>query len=318
MIPGAPTAASRPRHRRLLRGLALLAGLGLLGYVVSRYPLAAIASSLAQIGAIWLVTPLIALLWQSANTRAFHTLVAHDVPFLLLLRAKLASDGYGTLLPFGTVAGEAVRMKLLAPRLPGGLSIGAVLADRALGDGVGLIYSSMAVLLLVFTFAPADPARAGLLTYAGVAAVGGVVLFGLLVTRFPGRIGAFVARRFGGGAVAIGDPPSATALVAAAGWQLVGRALGVAETALLLYRLDLPHDLVTCVCIHGGLGAAGYITFASPTGVGVMDAAAVIAFGLLGLPGEAAVAFALARRARILLVGAAGVAWHVATQPRDA
>ena len=50
----------------------------------------------------------------------------------------------------------------------------------------------------------------------------------------------------------------------------------------------------------GALSAAGFIGGAIPQGLGVAEAATVGMFQLLHFPGPAAVAFALARRGRIL------------------
>jgi hypothetical protein len=300
------------RHA-LSRLLALVAGVALLAFIVSRYPLADVGAALVAIGPAALATPLIALVWQAANTRAFQALVGPGVGFVELFRAKLAGDGLGTLLPYGTIAGEAVRMRLLARRLSGAHAVAAVLVDRAVGDGLGLAYSAVAVALLVAKAAPGPALRAGLVLYAVVAAAGAAVLVALVATRFPGRAGAFVARRLGGAAAAAPRPaPSPGALGAALAWQLAGRVIGLAEVAVLLARLDLPSDLLTCLTVHGAIAAAGYVTFATPTGIGVADAACVFAFGVLGFPGEAAVAFALARRARLLVVAGLGVAWQLA------
>lgn len=43
----------------------------------------------------------------------------------------------------------------------------------------------------------------------------------------------------------------------------------------------------------------------------MFEGAAVVLFGVLGFPGAAALAFAMARRGRMLVVGLAGVAVHL-------
>jgi hypothetical protein len=300
-----------PAVRRIVRVLVFLAGLSLLIYVVSRYPLADIAASLRRIGAAWLLTPLIALVWHLGNTRGFQILVGHGVRYWPLLRAKLAAEGTGNLMPFGSVAAEAFRMRQVADLVPSGAAVGVVLGDRATGDSIGFLYSAVAAVLLALRAPAAAPA---LYAYAAIAAVAGIALFVLVTSRFPGRIGAFVARKLGAPPEAPLAPPPPRKVIRTAGWQLVGRAAGLVEVALLLWRLGLPHDPLTCLCVHGGLAAAGYITFASPTGVGVMDAATVIGFGLLGYPGDAAVAFALSRRARLLFVSLGGALLYALTR----
>jgi uncharacterized membrane protein YbhN (UPF0104 family) len=57
--------------------------------------------------------------------------------------------------------------------------------------------------------------------------------------------------------------------------------------------------------------AAGFIGGAIPQGLGVTEAATVGLFQLLHFAGPAAVAFALARRGRTLLVSVVGVTLHL-------
>jgi hypothetical protein len=64
--------------------------------------------------------------------------------------------------------------------------------------------------------------------------------------------------------------------------------------------------------VAGALAAAGFVGGVIPQGIGVDEAATVGIFGLLGLPGEAAIAFALARRGRMLLMSTSGVVLHLA------
>jgi hypothetical protein len=61
------------------------------------------------------------------------------------------------------------------------------------------------------------------------------------------------------------------------------------------------------VAAAGASAAAGFVGFFMPQGIGVTEAATVGVFRVLGLSGSAGVAFALARRGRMLFMSVAGV-----------
>src|SRR5262249_29725816 len=94
---------------------------------------------------------------------------------------------------------------------------------------------------------------------------------------------------------------------------LCARLVGSLEITLLLWLLGLGFDPVTILFCYSLLNAAGYIGFAIPQGLGVFEGTTVFLFGILGFPGAAGVALALARRARMLIVGLLGVFLHLAS-----
>jgi uncharacterized membrane protein YbhN (UPF0104 family) len=87
--------------------------------------------------------------------------------------------------------------------------------------------------------------------------------------------------------------------------------VGTLELTLLFHLLGLGFDPLTILFSYSLLNAAGYIGFAIPQGLGVFEGTTVFLFGLLGFPGALAVAVALARRARMLIVGLFGVLLHL-------
>ena len=69
----------KPRAPRWLDVVALVVGLGLLGYVLSRFPLAPVWRACLHAGPLVLTTPLIALVWVVLNTLGMSVLVEHRV-----------------------------------------------------------------------------------------------------------------------------------------------------------------------------------------------------------------------------------------------
>jgi uncharacterized membrane protein YbhN (UPF0104 family) len=134
----------------------------------------------------------------------------------------------------------------------------------------------------------------------------------------PGRFGGWLARFLGDASLDDIIPLPVARLVQALACCLVARMLGVLEKVVLLWVLGLPHDLVTAAFIDGMLNAAGYIGFFIPQGLGVFEGTSVYVFGIIGAPGPLAVAFMLAGRGRMLVVGLFGVSLHLAAIVRDA
>src|SRR4029078_6815277 len=99
--------------------------------------------------------------------------------------------------------------------------------------------------------------------------------------------------------------------IAAALWSLASRMLGMCEIAVLLHAIDLPVDVSTTAFADSALNAAGFIGFAFPQGVGLFEGSTVSLLGCLGVSTPAALAFALARRGRMLLVSLLGVVVHL-------
>jgi uncharacterized membrane protein YbhN (UPF0104 family) len=56
----------------------------------------------------------------------------------------------------------------------------------------------------------------------------------------------------------------------------------------------------------------GYVSFMIPQGLGVFEGTSVFVLGIIGASGPLAIAFSLAGRCRMLVVGLFGVSLHLA------
>jgi hypothetical protein len=153
------------------------------------------------------------------------------------------------------------------------------------------------------------PIASGLALYSILSLVIGAAALGRGVTRTPGRRGRLMAKALGGADV---TPPAlgARVFLKALPWYLLVRALGLVEIGLLLWLLGFGVDAAASGFVDGALTAAGTIGFMVPQAVGVFEGTSAFLFTTLGYAGEAGVVFALARRARLLLVTGIGVALH--------
>jgi Lysylphosphatidylglycerol synthase TM region len=305
------------RIPRWVDRIFLIAGLGLLAFVVTRFPFADVLAACARVGPVFAVTPFIALGWFSCNTAGLYTLLGGRVPFRVLLWNRLVGDGYNALLPLGGFGGEPFKLRHLSEFVPAEQALTAMLRDRLTENAVGFSFSAAWLTLGVSRFAHGGALRIALLGYAIVAFVVSICYATALSTRLPGRLGAAAARWLGIQGEAV-EPISAGRLLTAASFYLLGRVLGLVEITALFALLGLPFDPLTIGFAYSALQAVGFIAFFIPQGLGVLEGTSTWLFALLGFPGALGVAFVFARRGRLLLVSVFGVLLHVGARAATA
>src|SRR5262249_14756617 len=315
---GQLVAAAKPRNWSIPRWvdkIFLLIGLGLLVYVVSRYPMAELGQAVRRLGPWVATTPLVAMLWMFCNTSALHLLLDKRVPWLRLLKIRLIGDGYNALLPLAGMGGEPYRIKHISAFVPVDQTLTALIRDRVIENAVGLLFSGLWLADALGRYTIANSMRAGMVAFIAFAAAFGFISVLLMVTSLPGRVSAALARVAGVSSQrAVKLPASRFAVVLL--WYLGARIAGVLEITLLLWLLGLGFDPITNLFCYSLLQAAGFIGFAIPAGIGVFEGTAVYLFQVLHFPGPLGVAFALARRGRMLIVGLFGVILHLLSLPR--
>ncbi len=92
------------------------------------------------------------------------------------------------------------------------------------------------------------------------------------------------------------------AVLACFGWQFVGWCLGAGEIWLALKAIGHPVSLAEALMIEALAQAIASAAFVVPAALGVQEGGFVLAGALVGLGPEVALALALARRARDLIV----------------
>ncbi len=287
-------------------------GIALLVYVISRYPLVDLLHACARLGPTVALTPLIAMTWFCLNTTAFYFWLDGGVTWIRLLRIRLIGDAYNALLPLAGLGGEPFKLRQLSRYIPTDRLVAALIRDRVVENAVGLLYISLWLGLGMRRFHLPAGFRVALYLFVPLAALFGFLSGLLVVTNLPTRAGATLARWLGvptstHGRVA---PSKLAAIVLCC---LLARVAGTAETALLFWLLGFGFDPLMILFSYSLLNGAGYIGFAIPQGLGVFEGTTVFLFSVLGLPGPAGVALALARRGRMLVVGLFGVLLHVVT-----
>ncbi|MGE4219547.1 MAG: flippase-like domain-containing protein [Alphaproteobacteria bacterium] len=303
--------------------LAVTVGVALAAAVLLSADLGAALDATASAGWAVLAVSLYRTVPLLFDTLGWRALLSAPRPGLAaLLRARWIGESVNTLLPVAQVGGDVARARLLAllgtPTAAAGAS---VLVDFTLGLVAQLLFTALGIALLLALVPWQGEAAPGLVGLA--AAVAAVVLLVLAQRRgWLGRIAAKLARfagrglaRFAAGAAAL-DREAAqlhgrpAALAACIGWRLIGWFARGFETWLILYALGMPVGPAEALVIESLSYFARSIAFAIPGALGAQEGAILLVAGLLGIPPEAALALALAKRLREVAVSAPGLlAW---------
>lgn len=302
---------------RWFRLVLVLTGLALVGYLVAQIGPAAIWSSFVTLG--WRLPLVLAFPYSLAaavDTLAWRLLLPTPVPFLLLLRARLAGEAVSLATPTMSVGGDPLKAYLLRPRLPllGGFV--SVIADKTTVVAGQVIFLALGLLAARSLAAPPTgrllPVMAGLLVVE-VLAVGGFALVqasgalgggGRLLGRLARRAGVGGAERFEQG---LGDLDRALAalyrrrgrsLVASAIVHAMAWATGGLEIYLVLYLLGTPAPFGIALIVESFASGVKFASFMVPASLGALEGGYVVFFEAFGLGAAAGLSYVLVRRLR--------------------
>ncbi|MEZ4251338.1 MAG: lysylphosphatidylglycerol synthase transmembrane domain-containing protein [Polyangiales bacterium] len=129
------TSAAKPKRnvrRIVVRTVLLLVGVGLLALFVRAAGLDEILANLRRIGwgFLWLVG--ISAVWRTFAVGGMWTLLdtEHRIPFLKLTAIRSAGESVNTLMPFGNVGGEPIKIMMLAREIGGTAATKYVVLDK--------------------------------------------------------------------------------------------------------------------------------------------------------------------------------------------
>jgi putative membrane protein len=238
-------------------------------------------------------------------------------------------EAVNSLLPAAQVGGDFARARLLtAGGVPASEATAAMVADVAIGAFTQVLFTFVGAAALLLGAQSAASARTHLRWLALVIGIGAGfaalliavarVGVGRLLTALPLHLNGRLAARLkiGGAAIdrslrSIRSRPRA--LLASATWHLVAWLSQVGETWLVLRLLGRPVGWVAALAMESLAASARGAAFVVPGGIGVQEGALVAVGAAFGVPASAALALAVVKRARELLVGApAIVAWAIA------
>jgi putative membrane protein len=326
---GPTEARQMATHRRRVSQVALAAcGLALLGFVIARYGWRDVTDAFLRAG--W------GIFWVSlahfgpiaCDMLGWRELFppAERVGLARLFVFRWVGESVNNLLPVAQVGGDVIRARLAARA---GASLRESGAATVVDFTIGLVTQMGVALVALGVLA----GTVGISTTLGGILLGIALFCGLIggfvaaqvwgIFRRAGRFAAHVWERLGRHSVSgaldrldavDGSIRAAwrrrTALARCAVWRAAGWIAGTAEIWLATYYLDQPVGVAEAFVLHALTMAIRSIAFLVPAGLGVQEGGFVLVGRLLGLSGTMALAVALVRRSREIIVGVPGlVAW---------
>jgi len=307
--------------------ITLLAGLAVAVVLVATNDPAAIA---AQIGAAaWGLLAVFALrlpqLLFSALGWAPLIADANRPGWATLFHLRWIRDAVNALLPVAQIGGDFVRAYLLnrggVAALPASASVAVDLATELAAQ---FVFSVLG--LAVLWHLPHQGTATGWLLAA--TAVSGVMAFGFMAAQRWGlfRLVGWLLPKLGSRFARAARSPMAglhAAVVAlyraprrlwlSGAWHLASWLFGVLETWAALRILGIEASLAEALVIESLGQLVRSLGFIVPGAVGVQEGGFVLVCGLFAIPPDQALAFAMVRRIRDLVLGVPGlVAWRLA------
>jgi putative membrane protein len=311
---------------RVALGLGL-AGLALATALIAYQGFATVFAALAAAGIGLLWASLFHILPMTINAHAWQVLLGRGRrPVLLYLTwVTWLRESVNGLLPVARIGGEILAVRLVLQRgVRIGPAVASIVVDMTLGLASQFAYTMVGLVLLVH--------------YSDDLTTRGTVVLGLAI-GIPVVVAFAIAQRHGlfamVGKVArtlFGD--RFAALVGGAGaldrsvkvvyrrpvrllrctlWQFVAYIVAAGEIWLALYFLGHPVSVAEAILIDALTHAVSSAAFVVPAALGVQEGGFMVIGGLLGLTPEIALALALARRARDLILFLPGLlAWQIA------
>lgn len=276
----------------------------------------------AGFGILWVAVS--HFLSMGLNARAWQVILPRMRPSVgFFLWAVWLRESVNGLLPVGRIGGEVVTAQLLMKRgLSPALAIGSLIIDVTLCLGAQLVFTLLGLALLIMQTHHSQIVRD--MIVAVVVAIPLIILF-LLAQQYGlfALMTTITSRLFGERFSALSVNASSIdrkvkrlycrrmALLRCGLWQLAGFAAGALEIWLALYALNHPFSLLNSLILESLIQALSSSAFIVPGALGVQEGGFVLIGGVLGLAPEAALALALMRRARdIIIFTPAILAWQ--------
>lgn len=316
--PESTSAEAAPKRVHLAVWVFGGAGIALALALVIRSGFAQIADLLrsAGWGLLWLI-PLhvVTMTFTGAACRSLLPRPPQlGLPYLT--GVSLVREAVGGLLPTMHVGSEVSGIRLLIRRgVAAATSCAIIVVELTLWMTAQLIFATLGLIMLLGSHQAGAVSRYAAI---GLLVVAVTIVAFVLVQRRVGLFG-FIERiltrvagpdilRFTGGAAPVDEGiralyRSPTALASCVAWQFGHFMSGAVETYVTLWLLHRPIGVRPAVVLESLSVAIQTATFFVPAGVGTQEASLVLVGAVVGVPAQAALALALARRARQLAIG---------------
>ena len=305
---------------KLVAWIAFVVGAAILAVIILSTDLGLLWQALRLVG--WGVLLIVAarLLVHAIDAASWQVLLERGTRpgFLLLAWIWVVGDAVNALLPVAQVGGELVRARLLARAgVAGPIAAASIVVGITLSVLTLILFASLGAFLLVGLTGKEGEATA-LGVISGMTALG-ALLFGFYLAQRRGlflRLAQMVERVAGGrewlaltgGGAALDQAVVALyrrprAVLACGFWRFVGWAAGAVEIWVALVLLGQAPRLTDALVIESLGQALKSFGFMIPGSLGVQEGAILLLGRAVGLAAEVAIAVAVLRRLRDLLLG---------------
>ena len=304
--------------------LALLSGLALFGWYLSRADLRAVGETLGRLG--WLaptiLVPYIFVYLLDCLGWRFSFPPGTNVSFATLFRIRWSGESVNNVLPSAYVGGEAVKVHLLRRHgLAAQTGLGAAVVSKSAQSIAQLVFILLAAIAFLRLAGDQPGLQAGMLL---VLVGGGLVLAGLFWMQRRGLFGSLLAlaqavhANFGflekrrakileaDQAIASYYRNHRARFCAATAIYLGGWLSDTLEIYLVARLLELPIAWKQALAVEAFTSVAKVLGLWVPGALGVQESSIVLLGRLAGLPDPLSATYALLRRAREILFALVG------------
>jgi len=295
---------------RALRAVLFVCGVGILAYLIARVGAHSIASVLNRFA--WWQFLLVCLpygLIMAVDTLGWrYAFAGKPPPYLRMLAARTAGEALNIVTALGSVGGEAVKVWLLRPAVPYHESVPSVVIAKTTSTIAQTLFLLLGLIVAV-TLVPVDAQIISAMLI--LLAVETLLVGGFLATQLTGLVRR--AGRLLAWSGLIEKTSHAERLDANLRgfyrhrWRrfllsitchLCGWILGVLETMVMLFVLEVPAGVGTATVIETLGSGVRFATFLVPGSLGILEGAYTGIFAALGFGASVGLAFSLVRRAR--------------------
>jgi hypothetical protein len=315
---------------KALRTLLLVGGVVVLGYLIARIGTEPLLSSLGRL--TWWQFLIVCLPYgavMAMDTLGWrYAFPDPAAPYGRMLAARMAGEAVNVVTALGSVGGEAVKVWLLRPAVPYEASVPSVVIAKTTITIAQALFLALGLVLAATTVTfegPVVAAMQGLLVVE-ILAVGG--FFAAQASGLVGRAGRLLAWVGLIAQTSYAERLDASLrrfyrhewrrFLASVAAHLAGWLLGVLETLVIMWVLELPVTLATATVIEALGSAVRFATFLVPGSLGTLEGANAAAFAALGLGAGAGLTFSLVRRGRQIVWIGVGLLVLVAARWRAA
>lgn len=295
---------------RLTRRLLFLCGLALFVVLLHDIGTGPVVASFTQLSwrlLVILVFPFVVV--TLCDTLGWRYAFAHDtVPFLALVRARLAGESFNATTPTASVGGEAVKTVLLREHVDVRSSLPSVILAKTTITIAQVAFLAFGLSVCLGTRHAGSPL---FWTMIAMLVVETLAVSGFVAVQAGGLLGrasrliawtglARSATELGrlDSAVASFYRQQRTRLALSILWHFLGWAFSALEAYVIMRFLDLPVSLTDAVIVEAFGTGVRFASFMIPAHMGALEGGHVASFVALGFDASAGLSFSIVRRVR--------------------